>query len=431
MDNLSHSVVGLAAGEWIHRSLPSEPDAESGRVRRRMLLLSCWIASNFPDLDLFLTPLLPSPLGYLLHHRGHTHTVLYAIPQALLVWGMVWLCWPAARALLKASSSARTGLVLTVSAGFALHLLMDYLNSYGIHPFYPYEPRWFFGDMVFILEPLFWIAFGVPVVMTIERRWIKSLLMTLLVGAPLYFAIRGFLPWTSMATLAVVALVLASLQQRSGARGTRALTAAALVGICFVGIQGAASYRAKTMVAQALTDIDPASVLLDASMTPFPTNPVCWTFVSIESNEAAGTYRLRRGQLTLLPNIVSVAACPAALVEPPLATKQTAAITLLYEEQGALGTLRELKNNNCHFEAWLRFARAPSLQAPKASDLRFASVLRDNFSTINLEDFQDQACPGYVPAWGFPRADLLETTSNGTATKIAKAKSKPNTIARP
>jgi sec-independent protein translocase protein TatC len=43
------------------------------------------LAGNFPDLDLVLTPLLPAPLGYLLHHRGHTHTVLYALPQMLLL----------------------------------------------------------------------------------------------------------------------------------------------------------------------------------------------------------------------------------------------------------------------------------------------------------------------------------------------------------
>ena len=49
------------------------------------MLATCALAGNFPDLDLVLTPLLPAPLGYLLHHRGHTHTVLYAFPQAMLL----------------------------------------------------------------------------------------------------------------------------------------------------------------------------------------------------------------------------------------------------------------------------------------------------------------------------------------------------------
>src|ERR1700694_4917549 len=162
MDNLRHCVVGLAAGELIHRSLPSELDAECHRLRRHLLLVSCWLASNFPDLDIVLTPLLPARLGYLLHRRGHTHTLLYALPQALLIWAMIWLFWPSARRLLKANSVARKGFVLTLIVGFGLHMLMDYLNSYGIHPFHPYDSRWLFGDIVFILDLVFWITFGIP-----------------------------------------------------------------------------------------------------------------------------------------------------------------------------------------------------------------------------------------------------------------------------
>lgn len=92
MDNLSHSVVGLATGEFIHRSLRQESDINHQRARRSLLLISCWAASNFPDLDIFFTQLLPAPLGYLLHHRGHTHTLLYIIPQAILLWVVIWLC---------------------------------------------------------------------------------------------------------------------------------------------------------------------------------------------------------------------------------------------------------------------------------------------------------------------------------------------------
>lgn len=86
MDNITHSLIGLGAGELLQRSLPPEADpAQQGL--RRLLLFACWAASNAPDLDLVLKPLLADPLGYLLHHRGHphphTHTVLFALPQAL------------------------------------------------------------------------------------------------------------------------------------------------------------------------------------------------------------------------------------------------------------------------------------------------------------------------------------------------------------
>jgi inner membrane protein len=407
MDNLSHSVVGLATGEFIHRSLPSEPDAQRHSLRRRLLLVSCAIASNFPDLDIVLTPLLPAPLGYLLHHRGHTHTLLYSLPQALLVWALICLFWPSARRLIKESANARKGLILSLGLGFGLHLLMDYLNSYGIHPFHPYDSRWFFGDMVYILEPIFWVAFGVTLSMMVSRGWLRGLFIATLMGIPLFFTINGFLLWSSLVSLIVLAIAVGAVQHKAHGRSRAALILAAVISIGFIGIQSFASAQARSMVAQRLTGKDPKSRILDLAMTPFPTNPLCWTFVSIESNADADTYRLRRGLLSLAPEILPVTACPASLSERPNQNEVLPAIAFLFEREGDLYTLRMLKNRNCHFEAWLRFARAPLLIADQASDLRFASSPRGNFTTINLAEFENRECPRYVPAWDFPRRDLL------------------------
>lgn len=407
MDNLTHSVVGLAVGEFIHRSLPEEPETERHRLRRRLLLASCWLASNFPDLDIVLTPLLPAPLGYLLHHRGHTHTVLYALPQVLLIGALIWLLWPSARRLLKESAVARKGFALALAIGIGLHLCMDYLNSYGIHPFHPYDSRWFFGDMVFILEPLFWVAFGIPFAMTIERRWLRIVLIASLIALPLFFTTKGFLLWTSLALLVIVAFALGWMQHAAGRRGAAGLILAAAVGIGFVGVQSFASSQARLAVAQYLRNQAPANDFLDAAMTPFPTNPLCWMFVSIESNESAGSYRLHRGLLSLAPAALPVTACPAGFSDSAQRREATPAIAILLEEQGDLRTLRELRNGNCYFAAWLRFARAPLVHENEASDLRFSSSPRGNFTTMNFEDFKNRECPRHVPGWGFPRQDLL------------------------
>ena len=407
MDNLSHSVVGLAVGEFVHRSLPREADDERQRTRRRLLLLSCWTASNFPDLDLVLTPLLPEPLGYLLHHRGHTHTLLYAIPQALLLWAAIRLFWPSARRLLKESATARSGMVSGIVLGFALHMLMDYLNSYGIHPFHPFDSRWLYGDMVFILEPVFWIAFGVPMAMTVKNRWLRILFLALLTGVPLYFTTKGYLPWASFGVLMLIAFAAGALQYRAGASGRQALTAALCTGLVFIGVQGFASERARLSVAAALERIDPASRMLDASMTSFPTNPLCWNFVSVESNETAGSYRLRRGVASIAPEMLPVSQCPAALSGLASQTEATAAIALLSEERISLDLLRTLKKDNCHFEAWLRFARMPSVSETAASDVRFSSSPRGNFTTLNFAQFAEKECSRFIPGWDFPRADLL------------------------
>lgn len=407
MDNLSHTVAGLVIGEFVHRCLPEETDIDRNRLRRRVLLISGWLASNFPDLDLIFTPLLPEPLGYLLHHRGHTHTLLYAIPQALLLGAMIWLLWPAARRLLKQSAAARTGLALTVSIGLALHLLMDYLNSYGIHPFYPFDSRWLYGDMVFIVEPLFWVAFGVPIIMTIQRRSLKVFFIALLAGALLFFTVNQFLPWASLALLMVLGCLLGAVQYKAGKRGTSAFILSAMVGIGFIGVQGFASIRVTQTVMQQLKNKDPDSRFLDAAVTSFPANPLCWMFVSIESKESEGIYRLRRGILSLAPGMMPVADCPSRFSEPVMQNPGSSAVAFYLEEKGKLETLRTLFDEDCHFNAWMRFARVPLVRDDRATDMRFSSSPRGNFTTMNLADFKSRECSQHVPEWNFPRLDLL------------------------
>ncbi|WP_019143411.1 metal-dependent hydrolase [Noviherbaspirillum massiliense] len=406
MDNLTHSLVGLAAGELIHRYLPDESDAAARSLRHRLLLTACWAASNFPDLDLFLTPLLPAPLGYLLHHRGHTHTLFYALPQALLLWAMLWLLWPGARSLLKSSVDARKGLALALAAGFGLHLLMDAMNSYGIHPFHPFDSRWLFGDMVFILEPVFWIAFGIPLVLMVQSGWARVLLLALLLGAPLFFTLKGFLHWASLGALLLLALALGGLQHKTQKRSI-ALLLAFGIAIGFVGIQAFASREATHLVAARLKAEDPSSRLLDAAMTAFPANPLCWMFVSVESRDDAGTYRLRRGRLSLMPAVLPVSQCPAGFAEGEPAGAADDAIVLFYREDDSLAVLRTLQREDCHVDAWLRFARMPSVNDTEASDLRYASRLRENFTTLDIDKSRRNACPGMVPGWAYPRKDLL------------------------
>ncbi|MBY0239507.1 MAG: metal-dependent hydrolase [Burkholderiaceae bacterium] len=407
MDNITHSVVGLGVGELVQRSLPPEPDHAGQRTRHRLLLAACALAGNFPDLDLFLTPLLPAPLGYLLNHRGHTHTVLYALPQALLLVALLWLFWPAARALLRRSVHARRGLVLAVGFGFALHLGMDYLNSYGVHPFYPFDGRWFYGDMVFIIEPVFWVAFGVPLIMAVPGRAPRWVLMAGLAAALLYFLRKDYLTLASFAVLLALGIGLAALRSvRAHSRWAMAL--ALSVSVAFIGVQGAASALGRAQVAGVLQALDGGTRVLDVSMTAFPAQPLCWIFVSVEANAAQDRYTLRRGLVSVLP-LLPAASCPAGLADPaPSVALNGAADVRQYKQvQGSLAALRQLKDSNCWFDGWLRFARAPVLEHGVATDLRFATTPRGNFSTMPVARADGTACPGGVPKWDYPRQDLL------------------------
>jgi inner membrane protein len=386
MDNITHSIIGFGVGEVVHRSLPAEADAWSQRVRHRLLLLSCAFASNSPDLDLFLSKLLPDPLGYLLNHRGHTHTVLWALPQALLLAALLWLCWPSARTLLRDSRPARLGLALSIGVGFALHLLMDYTNSYGLHPWYPFDGRWLFGDMVFIVEPLFWVAIGVPMALIMRWRWLRLAGLALLFGALLAFAVRGYLGWPSLAALLLIALLCGWAQWRSGLQGRGGLLLALGISVAFIGVQDVASQAARAQMTAILQATNPSMHVLDVAMSAFPSQPLCWSYISLETDGVQ--YRMQRG-VTRLAEV----SCPAGLSEVP----ETVTVSVQ--------ALRALKSGNCQADAWLRFGRMPLLAHGTLSDYRFASTPRGNFTTLHVSP--NAPCPAGVPAWGYPRADLL------------------------
>lgn len=410
MDNITHSIIGFGAGELIHRSLPREADDRAQRVRHRLLLVACALASNFPDLDLVLTKLLPAPLGYLLHHRGHTHTALLALPQALLLAALLWLLWPSARALLRASSTARWGLAASIGTGFALHLAMDYTNSYGVHPWYPFDGRWVYGDMVFIVEPLFWVAIGVPLALIMRWRTARLLALAGLLAALVVFTVKGYLGGLSLAGLLAVGALCGAVQWRAGANGRAGIALALLLGAGFIAVQGAASSAGRAQITAALHQADPASTVLDVAMTAFPSQPLCWAYVSVESNEAAGTYRLRRGIASIAPAVLAPLSCSPGLVERGTSVTLAPGIAQFSMEQDSLAQLRTLSAENCQANAWLRFGRAPELNtgAGTLSDYRFAMTPRGNFTTLQVGAAAAQPCPASVPGWGYPRADLLQ-----------------------
>jgi inner membrane protein len=418
MDNLSHALSGLAAGELIHRCLPQESEAPAHTIRRRLLLVTGLLSASFPDLDLVLTPLLPEPLGYLLHHRGHTHTFLYALPQAVLLAALLVLLWPGARRLLAQSRTAMVGFCVTLVMGFILHILMDTLNSYGIHPFHPFDSSWYYGDMVFIIEPLFWVAFGLPLFMMIRALWLCALLIAALAAAIAYFTVQGFLLWSSFFVLAGVGAMLALVQHRTGERGIAGVMASLAVCVVFIIGQGTASFQGRNLVAERLESAESGVRVLDVAMTSFPANPACWMFASIE--QRGDEYRARRGVVSVLPQWLEVSHCPEPFAQL-LAAQQgkDRAFALTFTHRGDRGSLQELYKKDCYFRAWMRFARIPAHQERRAQDMRFARG-GDNFTLIDLDRMPQNACPRQVPQWGVPRLDLLKNEDGNPPDQAAR-----------
>lgn len=414
MDNLTHSIIGFGAGELVHRSLRPEAAPQQQRTRHRLLLVAGALASNFPDLDLFLTHQFPAPLGYLLHHRGITHTLPMLLPQALLLLLLLWLCWPSARALLRASVPARAGLGAAVLAGLGLHLLMDFTNSYGVHPLYPFDGRWFYGDMVFIVEPLYWVAVGLPLAFIMRWPWLRFAALGGLGTALLAVTLKGYLLWPSLLVLLALGVACGAAQRyadRAGGAGRQGLLLALGVCLGFCALQSVASDSGRRDISAALARIDPGAQVLDVAMTAFPSQPLCWNFVSVQRDDAAGIYRLRRGTASVAPQWLAQQACPAGLMERGTATVLAPGLVKSGQVTSSLQVLRALDSGNCDVDAWLRFGRAPALVdkngEEQLSDYRFASTPRGNFTTLQVERGERLACQPDIPAWGYPRADLL------------------------
>jgi inner membrane protein len=419
MDNLTHSVVGLGIGALIDRSLPPEPDTARRATRGRMLLTICWLASNFPDLDLVATRLLERPLGYLLMHRGHTHTVLGLAIEMIVLLGLTWLLWPNARRLLHASAPARRGAVLAAATGLVLHVTMDGLNVYGVHPFWPFDGRWLYGDLVFIVEPVFWVGFGVPLAMLVPRAWLRWSLLALLAAALCWFRHAHYLQTGSLVALLVLGAALAwiahatgahggavrSMQDAPGHRGRKALAAGLAASLAFVGVQAASLHTARAIVAAEIARLDPGEHLLDTAMSAYPANPLCWSFVTVQDDAAHGRYHLRRGLLSIAPGVNPVWRCPAPIAGG--APTGQPRLAWLDETREDLALLRRTDRANCHLHAWMRFARAPALADGEATDLRWLTPDGRNFTTIAYARRAGASCPRDVPGWGVPRADLL------------------------
>ena len=180
MENLTHTLIGLAAGEAFARwTRPTEGGLPQG-ARRSLFVTLAAIGGNAPDADLAWSYTASDRrFGYMLEHRGYTHTVLGCLVLAgLLYAGAEW--WMRRRRLMPAPRD-RLHLALVTVVGTLLHLGMDALNTYGVHPFWPFDNRWFYGDSLFIAEPLFWLA-GAPLIFLV-RSWLARVLLSLAVIA--------------------------------------------------------------------------------------------------------------------------------------------------------------------------------------------------------------------------------------------------------
>ncbi|MBD0371293.1 MAG: metal-dependent hydrolase [Pyrinomonadaceae bacterium] len=147
MENVTHSLVGLAAAKaGLERLSPGATAL-------------CILAANAPDADVVMT--FWGRWVYLHHHRGITHSILGTLSLALLLpllfYGVEKLF-----ALVRGRPSRfrLRGLLIASLLVTATHPLLDWTNNYGVRPFLPWNGHWYYGDLVFIVDPCLWLVLG-------------------------------------------------------------------------------------------------------------------------------------------------------------------------------------------------------------------------------------------------------------------------------
>lgn len=155
MDPVCHTLVGGAL-------------AESGLKRRTTLgAATLLVAANAPDLDVLAY--LAGPTTALWLRRGLTHGVVAWLLLPLLITGGVLL---ADRVLRRGEDRQRAvpaQVLLLAVIGVATHPLLDLLNTYGVRLLMPFSDRWFYGDVLFIVDPWVWAVLAIGMLWTRRR----------------------------------------------------------------------------------------------------------------------------------------------------------------------------------------------------------------------------------------------------------------------
>ena len=178
MDGLTHSLVGLTSAKaGLERLSPYATTA-------------CILSANAPDSD-FVSFLFGGRWVLLQHHRGITQSIVGTLALGLLIPTIMFGTERAIAKWRKRPPRIRyRRLVLASMIAAATHPLMDWTNNYGLRPLLPWDGRWFYGDLVFIVDPYMLLVLGgAAFLLTSNSRW-KTLGWSLLAAVITIFVVR-------------------------------------------------------------------------------------------------------------------------------------------------------------------------------------------------------------------------------------------------
>ena len=408
MDNVTHALAGLLLADLTTQQLARRTGrAVEAPVRRAAALLGI-AAAEFPDLDLLYSgPLLGiGKLGYLLHHRGHTHTIVLALVSAVALWALTLALSRAVR-----DGPARFAMLMLAVAGTLSHIALDYTNSYGVHPFWPLDNRWVYGDMVFIVEPWLWVI-AIPALVAGPRHAAGRVVLWLALAAILVASwTLGVVPSSIALALTLSAALWSAMAWRW--RGGRALALGVIGWVSFEALGALSTRAAYAQVARVVPE-----GLADVVLTAAAADPTCFDAIVVEATDTL--YRVHRATVAAWPSVRTSAVCEASgtrrtvfgestgLLQSRIVPPPHAMSAAVQWQQTWAAPRQELVilAQRCDVRAALGFMRVPvwAVEADgtvRLSDLRYGEG-GDGFADVVFPATVD-ACPRFVPPWRPPR----------------------------
>lgn len=158
MDNLTHSLAGAMLGQM-------------GLKRAsRFGLLGCILGANAPDIDVFAPLFLP--VDNIAFHRGPTHALLFVPLMAAATVALLWLLDRLWRK--PGTEPFRAGpLFLVVLLATFSHPFLDWLTTYAVNLYLPFDRGWYSGNAIFIIDLVYWVLLVAGITLS-SRRWRKG-----------------------------------------------------------------------------------------------------------------------------------------------------------------------------------------------------------------------------------------------------------------
>jgi inner membrane protein len=285
MENLTHTLFGLTAAKaGLERATP-------------LATTTLLIASNMPDFDSVMR--LRGSFADLETHRGFTHSFFgLLILSAVLTLILVFLDkkFRLRHDIFRRPIRPLRIFVLAYLGGLC-HIFMDFTNNYGVRPLLPFNGRWFYGDMVFVVDPWMWLILG-GAAMWLTTNGGARILVWSLIGISMALLVAFALqqpsdrfPVTIPLTVRIIwfaglALVIFGSLRGWGHKGEKVARYALLFLMLYWGGMWLAKQTALDQTRAAL----PAENITALSVWPTPANPLVWHTVASNSETIYASY---------------------------------------------------------------------------------------------------------------------------------------------